>query len=611
MVDRGAQRIVLIGRRGVVDDDQVKAIERLGAAGATIEIAEVDVGDGEAVDQLLREVRARHSAICGIVHSTLVLDDRLIADMSHEAYVTVTCGKVLGAWHLHRLTAEDPLDIFVCLSSIATTLGNSGQSNYVVANAYLDHLMAARRQSGLPGLALALGPVADAGYVARTDGLRWRTGSGSPSITVADVLRAFDTLLPTNRSCAALCDIQIAADLPICGTSRLSRLIAGRRGDHRSGTEADRLDLSSLPADERLPALEVALLQMLAQVMDTTPERIAADQTLPNIGMDSLMALEFGLEAEKRLGITVPTTMIMQDVTVASLAQLLLKRMGIAGPEAPIPDENIQSPARLTPIGRSTDGSPLVVVFPFLGAIQADFQQFQEVISPHASTSLVLGPNGNANSDPTDLLARYVELSAQSIAAHANARPVFLAGFSLGAHLAFQVALELESMAAVRLQRLYAVTANSPFASLTLLEGFASYVDRLEEDIAGGKIGDEELVALAKASPFRFDHRVIEQPRKIAELLIAHIAQLRVGRIIAANPSVDRVRIPITAIKVKEDALAGDYDVNDWKRATQGDFDAVVLDHVDDHYFIVLNPDPVAEIVLRDLADASELAEVV
>ena len=67
--------------------------------------------------------------------------------------------KVAGAWNLHTLTNELPLDFFVLFSSAASIFGSPGQANYAAANAFLDALARYRKARGLPGAINQLGPL--------------------------------------------------------------------------------------------------------------------------------------------------------------------------------------------------------------------------------------------------------------------------------------------------------------------------------------------------------------------------------------------------------------------------------------------------------------------
>ena len=86
-----------------------------------------------------------------------------------------TIGKALGAHHLHRFTAELPLDFFVLFSSYSATLGAPGQSAYTAANAVLDSLAGHRRALGLPATSIGWGPWQGVGMAGPAGGgqLRW------------------------------------------------------------------------------------------------------------------------------------------------------------------------------------------------------------------------------------------------------------------------------------------------------------------------------------------------------------------------------------------------------------------------------------------------------
>ena len=64
------------------------------------------------------------------------------------------------------------LDFFVMFSSIASIVGNMGQSSYSACNAFQDSLAQYRRQVlGLPGLAINWGPISGAGVMEREIGV--------------------------------------------------------------------------------------------------------------------------------------------------------------------------------------------------------------------------------------------------------------------------------------------------------------------------------------------------------------------------------------------------------------------------------------------------------
>ena len=78
----------------------------------------------------------------------------------------------VGSYLLHQLSLEMDLDFFVMFSSMASIVGNMGQSSYSACNAFQDSLAQYRRHVlGLPGLAINWGPISGAGVMQRETGV--------------------------------------------------------------------------------------------------------------------------------------------------------------------------------------------------------------------------------------------------------------------------------------------------------------------------------------------------------------------------------------------------------------------------------------------------------
>lgn len=334
LVDYGVRTLVLVGRRPVTTDEQRRAVAALEERGARVIVETADVTDEASVAALLERIRERAGPIRGIVHSVLVLDDQLMLNMRRESFTAVTAPKSVGAWALDRHTSDDPLDYFVALSSIAATVGNPGQAAYVAANAALDHMMAARRAQGRPGLALALGPVADVGVVNRSAEVGDQIArSGMKPLASSDVLDALDVLLGGERAGALLAGFADRVRLPLAASFRLRHLLSGS-GEAADAASGERVDFSAFPPAERAGAVLRVLRESLAQVTGTPVARIDADQSVLNVGIDSLMAVELSLLLESRIGMSMAMSDFIQDRSLADIAVLLLERLGLSGREA-------------------------------------------------------------------------------------------------------------------------------------------------------------------------------------------------------------------------------------------------------------------------------------
>ncbi len=168
LVNRGARRLVLTGRRAP-SPEAAQSIRELEADGARVLIVQADVGRREDVRRLLGQIDAEMPPLCGIFHAAGVLDDGILRQQTRARFATVMAPKVEGAWNLHELTRDRPLDLFVMFSSAASLVGSPGQGNYAAANAFLDGLAHLRRAAGLPGLSINWGGWAEVGMAAELD----------------------------------------------------------------------------------------------------------------------------------------------------------------------------------------------------------------------------------------------------------------------------------------------------------------------------------------------------------------------------------------------------------------------------------------------------------
>ncbi len=321
----GARRLVLAGRRGPRSGG---LLADLAAAGAEVEVARLDVSDATAVRTLLAGIRASTAPLGGIFHAAMVLDDGLIAGYDAERLRAVMAPKALGALHLDRESAGDPLDHFVLFSSVAQLIGNPGQGAYCAANGYLDGLARHRRARGRPGLSVAWGVLGDAGIAARSGLVGQLEAAGLRAFTTAEALAALGTLLdeaPANVTCADVDWDRWAAGAALARTPRFGAMVtATGTGDRLSQL---RRQLAELPPPERVGFLETAVRAALGGVLRSDPATIPLDRSLDSLGVDSLMAVELALGLEADTGIKLPTTLLMQGPSVTALAGQLVKEL--------------------------------------------------------------------------------------------------------------------------------------------------------------------------------------------------------------------------------------------------------------------------------------------
>lgn len=354
LAECGARHITLMGRRPVPprsrwatlpDDDPsfttvqaIRAIERLGAHVTT---ASVDVTDGDAVAGWLAEhIEHGGRPVRGIIHTAGVVEDRLLVNMTEESFASVMSPKVAGTWALHDTFKEHPMDFFVLFGSAGSTIASPGQGNYAAANAFLDAFAHYRHAQGLPALTIGWGPWS-VGMVEELKLEQIYAQRGIELITPAVGTRILDRLLgqrsPAVVAITADWDQARKAGLGGPMPAMFSRLqnAAGVLSHEADGTSSILELLASTTESARFEVVAEHLLRVVATVFDCAVGDIDCDDMLDDIGLDSMMAMEFRIRVNSMFSIDLPVLEILRGVSVNSLSHRVLTELHAIHGDAP------------------------------------------------------------------------------------------------------------------------------------------------------------------------------------------------------------------------------------------------------------------------------------
>ncbi len=355
----GVRSLLLLSRRGGAAPGADALVEELTAQGAEVTVAACDAADRDALAAALDGVR-----LAGVVHTAGVLDDGVISTLTPGQLHRVLTPKVDAAWHLHELTRDQDLAMFVVFSSLAGLIGSPGQGNYAAGNVYLDALVRHRRAAGLAGVSMAWGPwdqsLGLTGALSGTD--MHRLGRlGMRPISEQQGMALFDRALAADRPLLGLTELKAAAlrataDVPALfrslagGPARRTRARAGT-ADHTGGGLAARL--AGLSADQRRSHLLDLVRDHAAVVLGhSSASQVAPEQPFRDVGFDSLTAVELRNRLQTVTEIALPSTLVFDYPNAVRLADFLDERLG--GVAA--------TPTEALPALRSVDDDPLVIV---------------------------------------------------------------------------------------------------------------------------------------------------------------------------------------------------------------------------------------------------------
>ncbi|MEL7313726.1 MAG: SDR family NAD(P)-dependent oxidoreductase, partial [Cyanobacteria bacterium J06559_3] len=349
LVERGAEHLVLMSRRSLAEysaeiQAQVQELER---AGAEVLVLQADVSNRQA---LAAAIAALDVPLRGVIHAAGVLDDGVLQQLTWERMGTVLAPKVYGAWNLHQLTQDQPLDFFVLFSSAASLLGSPGQGSHVAANAFLDALAHHRQAQGLPGLSINWGAWSEVGAAAKRQVDQQMQERGVAAIAPDQGLEILSRLLDHHiQPQVGVIPIRWSQFL---GQGRVDRFFEPFQHEVPQVSRPTinwLMRLRSLPDRQRLGFLTTALQQEVAQVLGRSANQLP-DPHLGffDMGMDSLMAVELQNRLDAQLGIAVSSTMIFEHPTIAALAKHLAMEV--------LPDQMDGEPQSLAGLGRNLEG---------------------------------------------------------------------------------------------------------------------------------------------------------------------------------------------------------------------------------------------------------------
>jgi thioester reductase-like protein len=332
VTEHGVRRLLLASRRGPAAEGAAELREELTEMGAHVSIVAGDITDRDAVARLLAGIPAAHP-LTGIVHAAGVIDDGIIPSLTPGRMASVLRPKVDAALHLHDLTQDRDLAMFVMFSSGAGTFGSPGQANYSAANQFLDALAQHRRVRGLPAVSIAWGAWAqERGMASRLTETDWNraTQAGLRPISPAEGPALFDAAVAAGHAVplAMHVDTRVIERRPgpvppvLRGLIRQPiRRVVGARARSTSPL-LDQLTSLDLAGQQEL-LLDLVRGGVAAVLGHGDTAGIAAGTAFADLGFDSLTAVELRNRLSTETGLRLPPTLLFDHDTPAALVEHL------------------------------------------------------------------------------------------------------------------------------------------------------------------------------------------------------------------------------------------------------------------------------------------------
>nr|ALQ32946.1 putative polyketide synthase [Fusarium sacchari] len=381
MVENGAKYIILTSRKAQVDQLWLQEMEDLGAV---VRVYPMDVSKRNSVQAVCDSIKDL-PPVGGVCNGALVLKDQLFVKMEPDALSDVFAPKVDGTIHLSDIFSEPTLDFFVLFSSMSSVVGNAGQSNYNAASLFQAAIAQQRRERGLAASVMALGMVADVGYIAaKGPTLMERlkkafympisesdahqifaeaVAASKPGVKDDDTIEMVSGIQPFNYTAAT------KARPPWVNNPRFSHFVREEEGSKdvdasRAGQSniriLEQLDAAS-SEEEAAAALLVAFRAKVETMLQMGPDSLNVEASLLDVGIDSLLAVEIRSWFLKEVHVDVPVLKTLsgdnaRDICADAANKYLLAKMQESKSDTGDASKS-DSAANGSATGTSSDGS--------------------------------------------------------------------------------------------------------------------------------------------------------------------------------------------------------------------------------------------------------------
>ncbi|KAG6037813.1 putative secondary metabolism biosynthetic enzyme [Claviceps sp. Clav32 group G5] len=319
LIENGARNVVLLGRSGGSGPEVKNLLDKYRETDVTVRAFACDVGSREQLAMAVKSIQDL-PPVCGVIHSALLLSDKLFENSEYRDWEIVMGPRVQGAWNLHDLM-PDNLDFFIALGSFLGETGNGGQAIYAGTAVFYDAFAQYRNARGQHTVSLCLPVVMDVGYVAdRSLGNTLQQTLGA-TLTMANIRTMIKGIAVRDKSWEYIHPVHAVERF------KLDKL----KHKHGGGAAADLYSISWTTAENPLEGLTEALITKVAAMAIMDREEIQSDEPVASYNLDSLVSVELRNWIRRETGVELLLSSITQAASLQALATEILEKRADAG----------------------------------------------------------------------------------------------------------------------------------------------------------------------------------------------------------------------------------------------------------------------------------------
>jgi acyl transferase domain-containing protein/NAD(P)-dependent dehydrogenase (short-subunit alcohol dehydrogenase family)/acyl carrier protein len=332
----GVRRLVLTGRETMPPREEwdayqqqntsvaqkIQAIRALEAQGAKVQVLSVPLTDEHAVQKSLQEIKNTMGPIGGIIHcaGTDGMKNPAFIRKSVREIQQVLDPKVAGLDILYQSFNNEPLQFFVLFSSVSGIIPAlaSGQSDYAMANAYMDYVAEAKTHAS-PIISIQWPSWKETGMGEVKSRVYQQTGLLSH--TNQEGLQLLDQILSRKIGPVVLPAV-VNPDL-----WKPHQLMQRRKQETFAANIQTRHSIASeslKASDALLTATQTWLIDLFSQELKMDPSKLEVDIPFQDYGVDSVLLAQLLRSINQLLTYDLDPSILFEYSTIESLAAWLV-----------------------------------------------------------------------------------------------------------------------------------------------------------------------------------------------------------------------------------------------------------------------------------------------
>ncbi len=315
--------LILTGRSPLNELKKAR-LKELETLGSRIIYIQVDITQKQAVVDLVQQIQKDFGSINGIIHGAGVICDNLILKKTKKELQEVLAPKVAGLVNLDQAGKDLKLDFFILFSSLAGSLGNSGQADYAAANAFMDAY--ARYRNALVAVKQRQGQTLSINWpLWKEGGMRMDAGvedrmqqtMGMIAMQTQTGIRA---LYQGLASCTDQCMVMEGNLVRM--KQKMSLNVANVPAKKVSSPSHSVIPINTSSLQDKV---ETALVQTISKLLKMKGREIDLAAEFSNYGFDSITFTEFANKLNKEYNLDLTPAIFFEYSTISSFREYLLK----------------------------------------------------------------------------------------------------------------------------------------------------------------------------------------------------------------------------------------------------------------------------------------------